>query len=265
MTKSPKSPPRVTIILNDSSDDDIVIQNPVRVSKPNVAAENPPPRPTRVDPQSQVDSITHALESLELRQPNQYAIGGQGSGQISEHWSEASGHQNRGSHVVNLSPRKKRRHKAHAYVVFMGPSPGVYTDWLLCAGQISRGGCLYLAYLSERAATAAFQFASNQGWVQASPPPPAIYTTSTLAKDTPFTSVFEHVDDNPVNTAVCRPTFYVVTSGIHPGIFRSYPEAGLAWVGVPKASQSSYPTLEEARLEFRLALAEGRVIRHVVI
>ncbi|KAF9018841.1 hypothetical protein BDZ89DRAFT_1044260 [Hymenopellis radicata] len=236
-----------------------VLTEPSSLSTPPIANTAHAAAP----PISDLDNITLALSALDIANPDDrtvYSVAGSGA---TTHWSEASVHQQRGAQVVNLSPRKKTRSKAAAWVVFIGEIPGVYTSWSSAEQQISGAKCsLYQSYRTLKAARAVYAYAQQNNWIHLSSAL-AVRHFQRVPLDKP--RLVEHLDENPTASDVSGPRWYVVYAGIQPGVYRTFVESGLNWVGVPKASHESYHTLERARLEFRLASSQGRIIRYDVV
>ncbi|KAJ6504306.1 hypothetical protein C8R47DRAFT_1210372 [Mycena vitilis] len=163
-----------------------------------------------------------------------------------------------------LTPKKKRKPKSHAYVVFFGRQPGVYRLWYEEAEPLVSGvsGSLYQGYPSFDLATAAYEYARDHGWTRVLTSSELVLLDSTVLPPIP------RLPTPAQPTAALNPLhvegdgrWYVVFCGIVPGVYQSSLECSLNVVGLRCAVHASFATQSLAIREFRKASAEGRVKR----
>ncbi|KAF9002592.1 hypothetical protein BDZ89DRAFT_1146422 [Hymenopellis radicata] len=254
----------VLIVLTDSSDDE---DTPVAVSAPALARSPPTSLTTTrnaLPPSDDLDNIADAFASLDLRSPDTTLYSISGSGTTTD-WYVAPFDMFL-AHMTpskTLSPRKKTRGRAKGWVVFIGRTPGVYRTWPEAEDQVSGETCsLHLSYLTLEAATAAYAYAQARHWVHASA---AMAPRNFQRVPLLHPPVVEHLESNPTAAGVAALRWYVVYAGIQPGIYGTFIESAINWIGVPEAAQESFVSLTYARAAFQRGISNGRIIRFDVV
>ncbi|KAJ7605233.1 hypothetical protein DFH06DRAFT_1150624 [Mycena polygramma] len=193
------------------------------------------------------------------------------------HWSQAANAtQGVPNSVVFGSPRAKRRGKRAVYVVFRGRTVGVMDTWYESAYALHRTTrthppfrraeaeaatrgvrfSLHQGYSTETPAREAFQLAQANGWTSTSQTWSVVPLSSSLAPQpwgtasTPSTALCPREPSDP---------WYVVYSGVNPGIFGTSVECALNVLGIRSSYHEKFATYDEAVADFARATAEGEV------
>lgn len=152
--------------------------------------------------------------------------------------STAGTAQHNGSPVKAVGTRFKPRVVAHAWVVFIGKTPGVYTGWYvdvacdhlsplitlirLAAENQTKGesGTVMLGYRSAAHAQSAFAYAQSKNWVASTldVDHPLIHKPAFRIDLTP-PIVHKLSQGTPLSVGACRPAWYVVFVGVEPGVY----------------------------------------------
>lgn len=74
-----------------------------------------------------------------------------------------------------------------------------------------------------------------------------------------FLTAPESYFDNDINVGITRQRWYNMYQGRVPGIYRSYLECSLNVLFVSHAAHESFFSLEEAREQYQVAVAEDRI------
>ncbi|KAJ6477911.1 hypothetical protein C8R47DRAFT_1219813 [Mycena vitilis] len=136
-----------------------------------------------------------------------------------------------------LSPKKKTRSRKGGYVVFFGRVPGPYRTWAEVEPLVTRvSGNLHQAYPTFEEGQAAYEYAVKRGWTRVcphsgptpSPPIGSLPTPTSLDHTNPL-----HVPGDP--TASHQGLWYIVFSGVTPGVYQSSLECALNTVGMKGA------------------------------
>ncbi|KAJ7642977.1 hypothetical protein DFH06DRAFT_1326006 [Mycena polygramma] len=185
------------------------------------------------------------------------------------HWDEAA-QLSQGvpaARATRIARKPKSRSTKKAYVVFFGRIPGVYKTWAEARVQVDgAGGNIHQGYPSEETGLAAFEYARERGWVgvcTSRPPSPRPVPVST-----PIPSLPEPVGladtPNPLHTGHNGPAssgsrWYVVYSGVLPGVYQSSLECALNICGIPNAVHDAWDSRAVAVAKYQNALNAGRV------
>ncbi|KAJ7684869.1 hypothetical protein DFH06DRAFT_1313263 [Mycena polygramma] len=169
-----------------------------------------------------------------------------------------------GGSTRRLTPKKKRKPKSGGYAVFFGREPGAYRLWYGEAEPLINGvsGSLYQGYPTYDLATAAYEYARDQGWTRVLTTSRLVLLDSTVLPPIPRLPTPARPTDtiNPLHVEGDG-RWYVVTCGIVPGVYQSSLECSLNTLGLRCAVHDSFATKELALREFREASANGRVKR----
>ncbi|KAJ7655761.1 hypothetical protein DFH06DRAFT_1329193 [Mycena polygramma] len=220
-------------------------------NEPNTPPPSPPPSPRTPPRPSAAAPSTGAL--LQSPSPSRlYRFGSPGNQALTQDWSEAAhatiGRRDLTVQRVSASPRKPKKTKA--YAVFFGLTPGWYLSWDI-AGPLVTGvtGSIYLAYPSEPAARAAFEYAQSKSW-----------TGVCTGRSVPYEAVPHHGLPTPATeplTPLHCGTWYVVYKGIVPGVYQSFVECGLNTVGIAGATYDCSEDKDTALGNFARATTKG--------
>ncbi|KAJ7163983.1 hypothetical protein C8R43DRAFT_1122944 [Mycena crocata] len=181
---------------------------------------------------------------------------------ITQHWSKAANATqgtSRSSHVHAIYQTPKRRHKNEAYVVYRGHSSGVFDNWEEV--RLSTTGvrfALHQGYPTIEAAERAFKVAEDNGWTS---------TDTNTWLSTPISITHAPLPLPPTGTVPTSDLFtrrpddpwFIVYSGVNPGVFPSNLECQLNVLGIHNSAHESVIGLENARAKFA-----GAVLRHEV-
>ncbi|KAJ7024557.1 hypothetical protein C8F04DRAFT_1192235 [Mycena alexandri] len=163
------------------------------------------------------------------------------------------------------TPTRARNHgKRKGYAVFYGTVPGAYETWAeVVPLVIGVSNSLYQGYPSLAAARAAFEYAAQRSWTRvcgASASPSTGTTVSIPALPQPV-GMLE--DPNPLHgadgAAVRGRRWYVVYSGITPGVYQSSLECSLNTVGLSCPVFDSWDNKALAIAKFQQAVGQRRV------
>ncbi|KAJ7430885.1 hypothetical protein B0H11DRAFT_2262786 [Mycena galericulata] len=154
--------------------------------------------------------------------------------------------------------------KRRGYAVFVGLQIGAFRHWEEARPYVDGvSGSLYQGYGSFEAATAAFEYARVRSWTRQCG---SAALVSSSATSVPVVHVPRPIGasetPNPLHTGVSWPgkgVWYVVYSGIIPGVYQSSLECSLNTAGVPGAVYDSCGSRDEAVNRFQLGVAGGRV------
>ncbi|KAJ6455533.1 hypothetical protein C8R47DRAFT_1082755 [Mycena vitilis] len=190
--------------------------------------------------------------------------------QYTNHWqvSDEAAHLSQGvsdARATRVARKPKGRCARKSYVVFFGRVPGVYKTWAEARIQVDGArGNIHQSYPSEDTAHAAFQYAQERGWVRvctSRPPSPSLVPI-------PIPSLPEPVGlldtPNPLHTGSNGPAspggrWYVVYTGVSPGVYQSSLECTLNICGIPSAVHDSWECRDLAIAKYQHALGARRV------
>ncbi|KAJ7770730.1 hypothetical protein B0H16DRAFT_1715384 [Mycena metata] len=236
---------------------------------------SPPPYPP-----SDFDQILQAISRLEIREQTPlsspsaptalYRYSSPARSGYTRDWDEAAeatqgvaqGHAARV--VTPTTPTRRRRtSKKGGYAVFYGVAPGAYATWaevLPLVNGISNS--LYQGYASLPAARAAFDYAVQRSWTRVcgapNRPPPATAAIPRLPQPVGLLD-----GPNPLHggdgAAQRGNRWYVVYSGITPGVYQSSLECSLNTLGLSCPVFDSWDSKAVAIAKFQQAVAEERV------
>ncbi|KAJ7430336.1 hypothetical protein FB451DRAFT_1422840 [Mycena latifolia] len=134
--------------------------------------------------------------------------------------------------TVVKSPKASKA-PASAYVVFFGRKVGVFVQWSQVQSLITGfRGAFQSGFPSHAAAEKALEYARAKGWTGDS---------SRFLQPLPLPSSYEPNCLNAPNLVV-PPQWYVVSRGVHPGIYSSGLECHLNIAGVKSALHKSFTT-----------------------
>ncbi|KAJ7028761.1 hypothetical protein C8F04DRAFT_1265720 [Mycena alexandri] len=159
--------------------------------------------------------------------------------------------------------RKRRNGKKNGYAVFYGTVPGAYATWQEVKPLVdSISHSLYQGYASLAAAHAAFDYAARRSWTRVcgapSSPPPGTAPIPSLPEPV---GMLER--PNPLHggdgASERGRRWYVVYSGITPGVYQSSLECSLNIVGLSCPVFDSWDSKALAIAKFQQAVAENRV------
>ncbi|KAJ7684873.1 hypothetical protein DFH06DRAFT_1313251 [Mycena polygramma] len=237
-------------------------------------SSNPPPYPA-----SDFDAVLNSFRRLHLASASPdpspssgeslYRVETPTQVQYTHHWDEAA-HLSQGvsaARATRVARKPKARFARKTYVVFFGRIPGVYKTWAEARIQVDGArGNIHQSYPSEETADAAFQYARERGWVRvcsSRPPSPRPVPISA-----PIPSLPEPVGlvdtPNPLHTGSNGPAspggrWYVVYTGISPGVYQSSLECALNICGIRSAFHDSWESRDVAIAKYQHALGAGRV------
>ncbi|KAJ7917017.1 hypothetical protein B0H13DRAFT_1870704 [Mycena leptocephala] len=150
-----------------------------------------------------------------------------------------------------LTPKKKKKKKVRGEPLVMGISCNIFQS-----------------YPSFEAAIAAFEYARQRSWTRAyrsSPTSPPAYTSVNASSTSANPPVF-HLPMPADSMAAANPLqaeesdlWYIVYSGIMPGVYRSFLECSLNTLGISGATHESCNTRELAVQRFENARAGGHI------
>ncbi|KAJ7154959.1 hypothetical protein C8R43DRAFT_1126344 [Mycena crocata] len=151
---------------------------------------------------------------------------------------------------VVQSPSKKRGPKKAVFVVFCGTRYGVFLTWRETEPLVSGvRNCIFRGYWTLREAEAAFAYAHARGWTRVADPnsvsviPVLPQPDASAAGDNPLNGDNDTHDDR----------WFVVYSGIAPGVYRSHLECQLNTLGVRGALHESITGKSAALAKFEAA------------
>ncbi|KAJ7035428.1 hypothetical protein C8F04DRAFT_1258980 [Mycena alexandri] len=184
-------------------------------------------------------------------------------------WSEASHHTQGVPHALVRtiqSPTTPRTKKRGAYTVFYGRQPGVFKHWFGVGGaQVQVTGvpsAVHQGYATVAEAEAAFNYALERSWVavRGSRPPSPSELPQTAIPTLPLPQDLTVSIHNPLHGASpSTPKWYIVYTGISPGIYASYLECALNTLGLSSARYDSADSREEAERRWAVAVAGTNV------
>ncbi|KAL1658564.1 hypothetical protein GGF50DRAFT_120745 [Schizophyllum commune] len=156
-----------------------------------------------------------------------------------------------------------------AYTVYVGLEPGVYTTLPACLRQVEAvPHNSYKSFSSFSAAQRAFSAAAERGLVSTAAERAAdirrvVERQCMDLADLPLCLAF--VDD-PTSKAMVEGShrFYVVYSGLQPGVYLTYHECTYLTSGYKGARHRSFVTEEEAVESMKEELRSGRVYKFVL-
>ncbi|KAF9016778.1 hypothetical protein BDZ89DRAFT_1141223 [Hymenopellis radicata] len=205
-----------------------------------------------------VDALTNILSALHVSPsrdpPAIYAVQDGSNRTITTHWFHAGSQQHEeGAHVVRLTPKRRvRTRKAQAYVVYCGRRPGVYTNYDDVEEAVTNErSVLWQSYASRQIASEAFEYARTR--------PGIVYDTSVVQAQRTFNAVRLPQPELQVFSAITplsagsSTKWHVVYTGTRPGVYSTYIEAAIHYVGIPGAIYNSYATYEHACSQYLLA------------
>ncbi|KAJ7431200.1 hypothetical protein B0H11DRAFT_2262223 [Mycena galericulata] len=180
------------------------------------------------------------------------------------HWDVAAEvvHDIPGATARRLNKKKKGGGKKGGYAVFVGTQIGTFARWE-DARRFVDGvpGNIHQGYSSLERAQAAFEYARQRSWTRVVPaagrpmlPPPAAIPKLPTPID--FVEAPNALHDGD---SLRDGLWYVVYSGINPGVYQSSLECMLNTVGLPDAVHDSWRSQEAAVNSFQQALTGGRV------
>ncbi|KAJ7169144.1 hypothetical protein C8R43DRAFT_945103 [Mycena crocata] len=154
--------------------------------------------------------------------------------------------------------------KKKVFAVFCGFDPGVYLTWAEAEAQVKgASGCLFKGYKSEVAAVAAFEYAQERSWTRKCQPrgAPVRESVEPVAIPTLPTPIGMLESTNPLHgdPSDVGSRWYIVYSGITPGVYQSQLECGLNTVGLSCATHDSCGSKEVAIARYQAALLAGTV------
>ncbi|KAJ6454922.1 hypothetical protein C8R47DRAFT_1228444 [Mycena vitilis] len=166
-----------------------------------------------------------------------------------------------GSSPQRLTPKRNPRRKKGGYAVFVGKVPGPYRDWDDVVSLVTGVPCnIHRSYGTYEKATAAYEYAKARSWTRSS------YSTFTAPSSSiprlPTPNVLDPL--NPLHDNEDDSLWYVVYSGIAPGVYQSSLEYSLNVVGVRGAVHDSAPSRELAEQRFQDALADDRLAMYAL-
>ncbi|KAJ7622771.1 hypothetical protein DFH06DRAFT_1340642 [Mycena polygramma] len=167
-----------------------------------------------------------------------------------------------GASPRKLSPKKKSRARPQGYAVFFGRLPGAYRTWAEAEPHVKRvSGNIYQSYPLYEQAVAAVEYARERGWTRVCPAP-STSSSAIGSLPTPIPAGSHH-HPNPLHVAgdpaaSHQGVWYVVYSGVTPGVYQSSLEFSLNTVGIKAAVFDSCGSRAIAERRFDNARAEGR-------
>ncbi|KAF9006908.1 hypothetical protein BDZ89DRAFT_1144583 [Hymenopellis radicata] len=230
----------------------------------------PPGTPHHSHVGDPVDSLADSLAtSLSLAPTSQnalYSVRAGATSILTGHWYEAGSQQHENAQVQCLSPKRRQpRRKDPVYVVFRGSHPGVYADFQDVQGTVDgQSGVLWASYLTLALAASAYQYGRRQpGLVYSTQSPPPTRTFKRVCLEDPKLALYP--GDTPLSQGAHRTSWHVVYCGIQPGVYRTYIEAAIQYIGVPGALYETYATYGQARDEYMCACSDKRIVRVDVV
>ncbi|KAJ7688915.1 hypothetical protein B0H16DRAFT_1752990 [Mycena metata] len=167
-----------------------------------------------------------------------------------------------GASPRRIVPKSKPRTKKGGYAVFCGRGIGAFKHWNeeVVDLVVRVPNSLFQGYRTLAQAQAAFDYAHARGWTRVIHEDGTVSTTISWPP-TPDTH-HQGPAPNPLHVEGSGPFWYVVYSGIHPGIYASSLECSLNTLGLSSAAFEACATRAQAVSLFDAAVAEGRV-RHI--
>ncbi|KAJ7477057.1 hypothetical protein B0H11DRAFT_2235011 [Mycena galericulata] len=169
-----------------------------------------------------------------------------------------------GATARRLFRQKPSRKKKGGYAIFVGSQIGAFRHWdeaRRCVEGVS--GCLYQGYGSFEAAVAAFEYAQARLWTRKCDGAASILSSAPAPVVPELPTPVGLLDaPNPLHSDQSMPgkgIWYIVYSGITPGVYQSSLECSLNTVGLPNAVYDLCNSKDEAVERFQRALAAGRV------
>ncbi|KAJ7673158.1 hypothetical protein DFH06DRAFT_1123889 [Mycena polygramma] len=184
---------------------------------------------------------------------------------ITPSWSEAAAlTQGVAGSPRRLTPKPRSNKKpAGGHVVFFGRKPGAYRTWYGEAEPLVKGvsGSIHQVYHNFNLAGAAYDYAREQGWTRVLPVP--CYDVSTAGPPILHFPIPDAVLDTPnplhAGSSARDGHWYVVYSGILPGVYQSSLECSLNTVGISCVTFESFDSKVDALTAFQDAVADSRV------
>ncbi|KAJ7437059.1 hypothetical protein B0H11DRAFT_2255622 [Mycena galericulata] len=159
--------------------------------------------------------------------------------------------------------------KRCGYAVFVGTQIGTFARWEDARAYVDGvGGSIHQGYPSLDRAKAAFEYARQRSWTRVIPAvSPSIDRPAPVPAAIPrLPTPVGIVEDSPnplhAGESPGAGLWYVVYSGITPGVYQSSLECMLNTVGIPNAVHDSWRNKETAVERYEQALADGRV--HII-
>ncbi|KAJ7507415.1 hypothetical protein B0H11DRAFT_2218263 [Mycena galericulata] len=225
----------------------------------------PPPYPN--DSESELGEILGLLDTLTLEEgptssepPTLYHYQSPTQSGYTSHWDVAA---EATQGVPGASPRrlnknKQSRGRRGGYAVFAGLKIGAFRSWEDARPHVDGvPGNIYQGYASFEAAAAAFDYARARKWTR------ECGTDSRVLSSAPAAAVPElptpvGLSDapNPLHSghsSTSQAVWYIVYSGITPGVYQSSLESSLNTVGLPGAVHESCTSRVEANIIRRTA------------
>ncbi|KAL1685293.1 hypothetical protein GGG16DRAFT_119013 [Schizophyllum commune] len=156
-----------------------------------------------------------------------------------------------------------------AYAVYVGRQPGVYTTWPECLRQVkATSHNSYKAFDSLVLARRAYSAAAERGLVSTSEARAAdtrrvIERQQMVLEDLPLCLAFLE-DPTSKAMAVGSSRFYVVYTGLQPGVYLTYHECSYLTSGYKGARHCSFYTKEEAVDALKRELVARKVYKLVL-
>ncbi|KAJ7154382.1 hypothetical protein C8R43DRAFT_1126460 [Mycena crocata] len=155
-----------------------------------------------------------------------------------------------GAYVYAVKKRSKTRSKKAAYVIFFGRVPCVVLTWREAQPLVTGvSNAIFRGYKTVTQAQAAFAYAQARSWTRtcssrpSSPSPPPLESLPSPSQPSDLPNPLhgdEALDD----------TWYVVYSGVRPGVYHSLLEALLNTVGISNSLYESVVGREQAFAQF---------------
>ncbi|KAJ7143247.1 hypothetical protein C8R46DRAFT_1233023 [Mycena filopes] len=214
--------------------------------------EHSPPRPPRVRLPPPSPARLYAYET-----PT--------SSGVTSAWSDAAARTQGipGASPRRLTPQRRSTKKKGGYAVFFGLEIGSYKAWEevkpLVIGVPSS---LFKGYSTLAQAEAAFAYAASLGWTRLIPPSGTLVgqtQTQTAIPRLPHPNAFSS-RRNPLHDSTDPAArWYVVYSGVTPGVYQSYLECAINTLGLSSAVHDSFDTQVAAEAAFQRAWDDGAV------
>ncbi|KAJ7168432.1 hypothetical protein C8R46DRAFT_1217836 [Mycena filopes] len=160
---------------------------------------------------------------------------------------------------LRLMPRGKSSRKNRGYAVFFGLDIGAFKSWHDVQPLVIGVSCsLYQGYSTFAQATAAFDYAARVGWTRIIRPSSVLTINSALLRLP--NPVSAHDGATPLHPGTEEGgSWYVVYSGMTPGVYGSYLECAINTIGLPSAVHDSFDGKAAALAAFQDATEQGRV------
>ncbi|KAJ7173538.1 hypothetical protein C8R46DRAFT_1215470 [Mycena filopes] len=253
------------------------LSSPAALSSPPRFSTSPqtspalPPAPRRTHP-SNSGSPTHLVQLAPSfvpdAHPRLYEFHSPSKSGLTRDW-EVAAHYSQGSpggSSRRLTPKKKKPHRGKGgYAVFVGGIPGAYRQWAAVEPLVNGvSGTVYQGYSMFDGAVAAFEYAVEHSWTRVAGPFATEFTPPAAIPrlPTPIAATIMGTSHNPLHDVGARhESWYIVYSGITPGVYQSYLECSLNTVGLRGAVHDSCTTRALADERYERALLAGRVKR----